>query len=212
MYEAIFVGTFVPLLFLAFVLKGENRLLILFFIWGLVAFVLSLRINNALIASFPLGMEKLSINMAPIVEEFAKALPLYFFIGLSKEKKFPLVSFGVAVGIGFSILENYIYLFQHFNDSGSPISFILTRCFTTCLIHATTTGIIGAGIVLVKRIKGIVWPIHFGLFAVAVTIHSLYNLYVFSSYNQIGLYMPVVLFIIGVALYKKLSNKKDEEI
>ena len=176
MYEAIFVGTFVPLLFLAFVLKGENRLLILFFIWGLVAFVLSLRINNALIASFPLGMEKLSINMAPIVEEFAKALPLYFFIGLSKEKKFPLVSFGVAVGIGFSILENYIYLFQHFNDSGSPVSFILTRCFTTCLIHATTTGIIGAGIVLVKRIKGIVWPIHFGLFAVAVTIHSLYNL------------------------------------
>ena len=150
--------------------------------------------------------------MAPIVEEFAKALPLYFFIGLSKEKKFPLVSFGVAVGIGFSILENYIYLFQHFNDSGSPVSFILTRCFTTCLIHATTTGIIGAGIVLVKRIKGIVWPIHFGLFAVAVTIHSLYNLYVFSSYNQIGLYMPVVLFIIGVALYKKLSNKKDEEI
>ena len=208
MGEAIFVGTIIPLFFLAIILKGENRLLILFFSWGLIAFALSLNINNALVAKLQISTQQLSITWAPIVEELAKALPLGYFL-FKKEKKIPIVHFGIAAGIGFSIQENYVYLLEHMHGDGSPVLFAITRSVTTCLIHGTTTGIIGFGLGKARGLNGIIWPLLFGLYTVAVTIHALYNLYIFSSYRTISLLMPLLLYLIGFAVLNVKENKDE---
>lgn len=211
MSEAFFVGTIIPLFFLAIIIKGENRLLILFFTWGLIAFAISLTLNNALVRNFQIDTRQLSITWAPIIEEFAKALPLAYFL-LRSEKKIPIVYFGIAAGIGFSIQENYVYLLEHMHGYESPVLFIITRSVTSCLIHGTTTGIIGFGLTLTRKFNGLIWPLLFGLYTVAVTIHALYNLYIFSSYRSIGMLMPLFLYLIGFAVIniKDRADKRKE--
>lgn len=210
MGEAIFVGTIIPLFFLAIILKGEQRLLILFFIWGLIAFAISLTLNNALVRHFQINTQQLSTTWAPIIEEFTKALPLGYFL-FKSEKKIPIVYFGIAAGIGFSIQENYVYLLGHMHESGSPVPFIITRSVTTCLIHGTTTGIVGFGLSIARQLNGIIWPLLFGLYTVAVTIHALYNLYIYSSYQSIGLFMPLFLYLIGFAVLNIKEDKGREK-
>lgn len=210
MGEAIFVGTVMPLFFLAIILKGENRVLMLFFTWGLIAFAISLTLNNALVRHFQMDTQQLSVTWAPIIEESAKALPLAYFL-LRSEKKIPIVYFGVAAGIGFSIQENYVYLLEHMHGDGSPVLFIITRSVTSCLIHGTTTGIIGYGLTLTRKFEGLIWPLLFGLYTVAVTIHALYNLYVNSNYRSIGLLMPLFLYLIGFVVLNIKDNADREK-
>ncbi|AGA68166.1 hypothetical protein Desdi_0637 [Desulfitobacterium dichloroeliminans LMG P-21439] len=212
MGEAIFVGTILPLAFLIIILKGENKLLMLFFTWGLIAFALSLTLNNTLVRILVIDTRELSITWAPIVEEFTKALPLGYFILRPGKTNIPFAYFGIAAGIGFSIQENYVYLFSHMTGDGSPVLFVITRSVTSCLIHAITTGMVGFGLTMTKKFDGSVWPILFGLFTLSVTIHALYNLYITSCYQNIAMLMPCVLYLMGLVVLSSKGDSKDNKV
>lgn len=200
MIDAAFLGTIIPLIFLIIILQGENRLLMMFFSWGLVAFILSLDINNILSATFSLDLSVLSVTWAPIIEEFFKALPLIYFLISNKKTDFPIIYFAMASGIGFSIQENTMYLLSHLGTVGSPAFYIIIRSITTCLMHGIATAVIGYGLMLIRRYQVMVLPILFGLFSLSVTIHSLFNLYINSSVKLIGMVMPIVFYIIGIVI------------
>lgn len=211
MGEAIFLGTLLPLIFMTILLKGENRLLMIFFIWGLLAFALSLFVNNFLVGNSFVTIKELSVSWAPIVEEFTKALPLLYFLFTSKDRRIPIVYYGIAAGVGFAIQENYIYILEHLGEDQSPIPFILSRCFTSCLIHGITTGMMGYGLMLVRKLKELVWPMLFGLYTLAVTIHALYNLYISTHYQYIGMIMPLLLYLLGYTVLK-INDEPEKEI
>lgn len=200
MIEAIFLGTIIPMVFLIIVLKGENRLMMTFFSWGLIAFIGSLNVNNMIIKYSDISQSLLSITWAPIVEELFKALPMVYFLIKTKNTDFPIIFFAMASGIGFSIQENYLYLLNNIGMHGSPILYIVIRGITTCLMHGISTAILGYGLQMVRKIRIMTLPLLFGLFSISVTLHSLFNLYINSSLKLLGMILPIVLYILGVLI------------
>lgn len=209
MIEAVFLGAFLPMIFLVFILKGGNRLLMAFFAWGLVAFALSFFADDMLYKWFALTPEQLSVTWAPIVEEFLKALPLLYFVFNKKNSAYPVIYFAMASGIGFSIQENYLYITDYFGQQGASLFFIVIRSITTCLMHGVSTAIVGYGLQVIRKHKRMIFPLLFGLFTVAVTLHALFNLLLDSEVKLIGMLLPVGLFALGSFLVFSEDEPKD---
>ncbi len=96
------------------------RLVVLCFGWGAVgAFGLSYLLNTHV--GLPLGRALgatnpyllLTVAIAPVIEETAKSLSLFY---VSRRSEFTYfvdgAIYGFAAGIGFSIIENFLYLSQ----------------------------------------------------------------------------------------------------
>ncbi len=203
MIDAVFWGTMIPLVFLIILLKGENRLMMLFFAWGMVAFALSLTANDLVRGQGGIPISELSVTWAPIIEEFFKALPLLYFLVRKQRTAFPLFSFALAAGIGFSIQENYMYLLSQASVESSLTFYVILRSITTCLMHGMATGILGFGLTLIKEFNIMVLPLLFGLFSVSIILHALFNLYIASDVRLIGMLMPLLLYLVSVlVLYR----------
>ena len=203
MIDAVFWGTMIPLVFLIILLKGENRLMMLFFAWGMVAFALSLPANDLVRGQGGITISELSVTWAPIIEEFFKALPLLYFLVRKQRTAFPLFSFALAAGIGFSIQENYMYLLSQASVESSLTFYVILRSITTCLMHGMATGILGFGLTLIKEFNMMVLPLLFGLFSVSIILHALFNLYIASDVRLIGMLMPLLLYLVSVlVLYR----------
>ncbi len=204
MVNSFFWGSIIPLLLMIILLKKESRVIMSFFAWGLVAFILSFYANNYIRDLIEISTQQLSVSWAPIIEELFKALPLLYFL-IKKEIDYPLFYFAMASGIGFSILENYLYLIN-VNDS---LAYIITRSVTTCLMHGMTTATIGFGITLIhKSLKGYYISILFGLFTFAVIFHALYNLYINSNFKVLGLVMAPILYMVGYIVLSEADTEK----
>ncbi len=126
------------------------RLVVLCFGWGAVgAFGLSYLLNTYV--GLPLGRALgsnpyllLTVAIAPVIEETAKSLSLFY---VSRRSEFTYfvdgAIYGFAAGIGFSIIENFLYLSQ---NPGLGIPLALIRSFSTCLMHGTASGLVGAAV------------------------------------------------------------------
>ncbi len=210
MTYAVFLGMMIPLAFLILLLKSENRMMMLFFAWGMVAFVLSLAANTALCAALEIDTLRLSVTWSPVVEELLKALPLLYFLFRKEKTELPLVYFAMAAGIGFSIQENYLYLIG-FTSAGESIAFyVVMRSITTCLMHGVTTAMIGYGVTLIKKYEIMVAPLLFGLFSVTIILHALFNLYINSSVRLIGMLMPVLLYGASLIVLNQKNDLTDD--
>ena len=209
MIDAVFLGTMIPLLFLIILLKGESRMMMLFFAWGMVAFAMSHNVNDMLSEYLDISISELSVSWAPIVEELLKALPLLYFLLKRTQAKYPIIYFAMSIGIGFSIQENYLYLLQVSEIENSLAFYVLMRSITTCLMHGISTSIIGYGLDIIRRSKIMVAPLLFGLLSLSVILHALFNLYTNSDVRLIGMLMPILLYIISlVVLYEDKDNNK----
>ncbi|NLA53789.1 MAG: PrsW family intramembrane metalloprotease [Clostridiales bacterium] len=195
MIDAVFWGTMIPLVFLIILLKGESRLMMLFFAWGMVAFALSLVVNNLARAGGAVTPGELSLTWAPIIEEFFKALPLVYFLIRKQKTAYPLFSFALAAGIGFSIQENYTYLLSQAALASSLTFYVILRSITTCLMHGMATGLLGFGLTLIREFRVLKLPLLFGLFSLSVILHALFNLYIASGARLIGMLMPILLYM-----------------
>ena len=141
--------------------------------------VLNLPVNIAIVISIAV--------VAPILEEFAKAYPLFYRHGETKRSIFTL---GFLTGLGFGIAEFllYVFIFQ-----APP----LIR-FPLIFFHAASTSIIAFGIGRKKA---------FPFYLLAVVLHSLNNLASFFGFWLIGGTFSVLFSIVlAIFLYRKTSE------
>lgn len=118
------------------------------------------------------------VVIAPVVEEFAKALGLGLVRRQMKEIEDGII-YGAAVGLGFAATENFVYGIAALAEGGvnEAVATIAIRIFSSMLLHASASAIIGFGYGLVVRRGGVafeVLPHYIG----AVILHALYNLLV----------------------------------
>jgi len=149
-------------------------------IWGASgAFGLALLVNTYLSPHLAraIGVDPhlfLTMAFAPIVEEIAKSLIL---ISLSRSLKFTYfvdgAIYGFATGIGFSIIENFLYISQ---NPAIGVALALTRAFSTCLMHGTAAGLVGValGWFRLHRRSGR-WTGLISGWAIAITLHVIFN-------------------------------------
>ncbi len=123
--------------------------------------------------------------IAPLIEEFAKAYPLFYRHG---ETERSIVTLGFLTGLGFGLVEFFLYVFV----LSAPILLRLPEL----VFHATNTAIVAYGVAIKK-------PLPFYL--MAVFLHFLINfLGLFDLFWFLGFAIAIpASYFLALQLYNK---------
>ena len=125
----------------AFKLMSLKEILVLLVLGG-VAAIAVYPISGRLIDTLPIGFSNYSRFLAPWIEEAFKAAIIIMLFGFNRiGYKLDAVISGFAVGAGFSVVENIIYL-TVYTDYGAGTW--LVRGLGTAVMHGTTLAILAA--------------------------------------------------------------------
>lgn len=143
------LSVLIPIIFLYFIsaldvhTQRRRRLLVTSFIWGVVSFSIAYLTFTALVNNRVFSLQQVVTVGAPITEELLKAGCLYILARrLQIRSAVDGAEYGFAVGIGFSVVENLLYLSSA--APGTGLETTLARVLSTNLMHGLTTGIVGA--------------------------------------------------------------------
>lgn len=137
----------IPLIFLAIIYKldfyqtGQFRFVLLSLGWGVFAYFIAVYFNNLIVKVRFTDWDGIVRIWAPIFEEIFKGLFLLYLVTRSQfTYSVDGAVYGFSAGIGFAVIENYEYV------SGDPtiaLAVAIQRVFSTNLIHASSSAIIG---------------------------------------------------------------------
>jgi RsiW-degrading membrane proteinase PrsW (M82 family) len=199
-YIALAIAYGVPLIFLyairRFDLYGTGKFLVNFLVmfWGFVAYTLAAKINPAMLNAGWASYDQVIRITGPIVEEFLKAVILIYLV---QRADFNYVVdgalYGFGAGIGFAIIENTEYVFGH---PEAALVVAIARVFSTNLVHATGSGVIGTALAYRRgdsSWRG--WAIILFGYAFSMGMHMLFNTLVNTG---IALFIAIAYGFIGV--------------
>ena len=146
---ALIVAFLIPLGFLFLVLnlnlyqrKEYYKFNVATVLWGLFAYALAAMVNSYLLRQGYISRDQLIRYAAPVSEEILKALILIYLV---RRPEFNFVVdgaiYGFGAGIGFAVIENYEYIA---NRPEIALTLALSRVFSTNLVHAAGSGLIGS--------------------------------------------------------------------
>ena len=130
------------------------------------------------------------LSLTPgVVEESSKGVGLLLLLFIRRNTWITVVDgivYGVLVGAGFALVENYWYFINH--PEGSLATLILARIFLGWLLHSTFTACIGAAFGYAYQTRGR-WR-QFGLvltgFLLAVGLHSFFDFVLLLLNSSVG--------------------------
>jgi RsiW-degrading membrane proteinase PrsW (M82 family) len=125
-----------------------KSLIIQTFLWGMVS-VIPIAIVQVLIPlPDPLG----AIVVAPITEEIGKYLVVRWTVYNHPEFDEPMdgVIYAVAAALGFASLENVLYLFGEYHETGSVLGIFIVRSVLSVPGHALDSSLWGFGLGMAK--------------------------------------------------------------
>lgn len=190
------VPTFI-FVFIAYIMDRYEReplwLASLVFLWGAIpAIILSLIIELGADIPLSIALEGNVLQdivsgavVAPIVEEVAKAIPLFAIFYLFRKEFDGLMDgllYGSLVGFGFSMTENILYFLGAYAEGGfgDMVTLIFLRSFVFGLNHALFTSALGVGLGFARYSRNgmvrVVAPI-LGLGG-AILLHAIHNFFV----------------------------------
>lgn len=176
--------------------RPDLREKLFFFTSGIITSIpltiLAEQLSGSLASSLPeLYATLLSVAIiAPFIEEFAKAYPLFYRHGETERSIFTL---GFLAGLGFGLIEFLLYVFLF----SAPITIRLPEMF----FHASNTSITAYGIANKK-------PLPFYLTAAA--LHFIVNFS--AAFDQLWLIGLVFGLLASYFLSWSLYNKTTEKI
>lgn len=198
--ENIFVCIAGPLL-LATLFMGRKYYSVFFFaIAGMGACLLSAYINTFFAKFYNADLINATSQIAPVVEEIMKLLPLLFYLIVFEPKSEKIFKAVLIVAVSFATFENICYLV----DSGATqVSFILIRGFGTGAMHIVCGVIASYGLVYVWQHNWLRVAGTLGLLAAAINFHAIYNLLI--AYGGRIQYIAYVLPILAMLVSKTIT-------
>ena len=137
----------IPFIFLAIIYKldfyqtGQFRIVLISLGWGVIAYMMAVYANNFLVDNGITDWDTIIRFGAPVLEEVFKGLLLVYLITRPQfTYSVDGAVYGFSVGIGFAIIENYEYVIS---DPSIAMAVAFQRVFSTNLIHASSSAIIG---------------------------------------------------------------------
>ncbi|MEY2816737.1 MAG: hypothetical protein RL275_200 [Chloroflexota bacterium] len=219
---SLFISLTVPVIFL-FALRTFdlhktvkfNRNIITL-VFGILAYLLAAQINPAFSNSGWLEWRQVVRYVAPVVEEILKAIILIYLVNRAD---FNYVVdgalYGFGAGIGFAIIENIEYVQ---GNIASALVIALARVFSTNLMHATSSGLIGTSLAFYRgdenKRRGLL--VVFGGYILAIFFHGVFNTMVNAgtflafaiSYGAIGAALIWYVIRIGMTKQKNWVGEK----
>ena len=207
----LFVCLAIPMSMMIWIFRGHSRSVCAFLLVGMFMCVFSGEINGLLLQQGGLDTQDIAVNMAPMVEELAKALPILFIAFLLKPTGQKLAEFSLAVGVGFATLENVSVLI---NAGAVSFSYAILRALGAGMMHGICTLIIGIAMAGVIGHKIVFVSGTLSTLSAAVIYHSIYNMLITSRYMVVGAVLPIVTFaviVVAGTVQRRKSAKRLRE-
>lgn len=174
------------------------RVIIFTILAGGISALISAGINNILSSSGGMTPTAFSRYLAPLIEESAKAGFVILLFRLNRVGfMVDAAIYGFAVGAGFSLVENAVYLYRL--DTVNLLVWII-RGFGTAAMHASTMAMLAvtAKNLIDRQGKFRWWAFAPGL-ALAYAVHSFFNHFILSptlSTVLLLLVLPLLVFLV----------------
>ena len=161
---------------------------------GMAAGAVCYWLNGLALGELPIEFRTYTRYVAPLVEEFVKALVMVALIRTHRVGFLVDAAIcGFSVGTGFALIENFHYLTLGTGGMGTWI----VRGFGTALMHGGASAIFAvSSVALLERAGG--WRAFVPGFAAAVVLHSAFN-HVFSplvSTLAVAAALPLLLYTV----------------
>lgn len=173
--ENIFVLLAAPLLACLPFVKGRSRVMAIFMLCGMTCCLLSAYVNAFFIGWVGAGEVAGAVEVAPVVEETIKLLPILFYLLVLEPQVEDAELAIVAVSVGFATLESGLYLAT--GELTTP-ALLALRGMGTSMMHLTTGVLVGYGLTRVWTRPWLKVAGTTGLLCLAMTFHGLYNVLV----------------------------------
>ena len=190
--ENVFLCMVSPLLIAALCMGKRQTRFFFFCFAGMGACLLSAYINTFFAALYGADALAAAVEIAPVVEEVMKLLPLLFYLLVFEKIK----TAAVITALSFATFENVCYLLQ--NGAGH-FSFIFFRGFGTGAIHVICGAIVGGGLAYAWQRTWLKIAGTCGLLGAAITFHATYNLLIAygGAAQYIAYVLPVLILTVG---------------
>ena len=174
----------------------------LFCLAGMGSCLLSAYINTFLTALYGADTFAATAEIAPVVEEVMKLLPLLFYLLVFEPKAEQIRNAAVITTLSFATFENICYLIQ--NGAGH-FSFIFFRGIGTGAMHVICGAIVGGGLAYVWRRTWLKIAGTCGLLGAAITFHAIYNLLIAygGAVQYIAYLLPVLILTVGKLIARR---------
>lgn len=194
--ENIFVCIASPLLVAAFCMGRKYRRFFLFAFAGMGACLVSAYVNTFFAAFYGATAFNATVEIAPVVEEMIKLLPLLFYLLVFEPDPARIHHAVLTVAVGFATFENICYLIQH---GAEHLGFLLIRGLGTGAMHIICGVIVGYGLVYVWRRGWLRAAGTCGLLGIAVIFHGIYNLLIAygGRVQYVAYALPVLTVVLG---------------
>lgn len=146
------------------------------------------------------------VLMAPLLEEASKAFGLPLARRHMDEVEDGIV-YGTAIGVGFAATETVLYAQAALagGDAWLALQTVLVRSFSSLLLHAGTSALVGFGYGMARALGRSRWTV-LPYLAAAIGIHGTYNLFVALD-PMLGL-AANLLVVLGLGLGLRLRLRE----
>ena len=199
--ENVFVCIAAPLLIAMLCIDSRYRAAFGFCFAGMLMCLLSAYLNTFFAHYYGADLMNATTQIAPVVEETMKLLPLLFFMMVFEPEsgKFRLAA--ILISVGFATFENACYLTE---NGAEQIVFLLIRGFGTGAMHVVCGSAYSEGLRFVwknRLLRDVCIP---GLLCVTIIYHAIYNLLVSvgGTCQLIGYCIPLLTLAIGFGIQK----------
>ncbi|MCR5035590.1 MAG: PrsW family intramembrane metalloprotease [Clostridia bacterium] len=173
--ENIFICLAAPLLIATLCMRGRGRRMMLFLLAGTTVCLLSSYINTFIAAVTGLDMAMASIEIAPMIEEVMKFMPVLFYLLVYEPTKEDIVDSVLMTAVGFATFENACYLTGY---GAADILHLMIRGFGAGAMHVVCGFLVALGILYLWDRVWLQLSGTAGLLAIAMTYHGIYNILV----------------------------------
>ena len=192
--ENIFLCMVSPLLVAALCMGRRQLRFFLFCIAGMGVCLLSAYINTFLAAVCRADALAATAEIAPVVEEIMKLLPLVFYLLVFEPEGDKIKAAAITIALAFTTFENVCYLTE--NGAGSFV-FLLIRGMSAGALHLVCGILTGLALAYVFRRPWLTCTGTVGILGVCMVLHGIYNLLITADgfWQMVGYFFPSAIIV-----------------
>lgn len=206
----LFISIVIPLCMLLLLVTGKSRRLVLFFIFGITSCLFCGEINGVLANCFE-SINYFTVNITPITEELCKAFPIVVYAFMYKPERQHLLECGVAVGIGFAVLENVFVLAS--NTTVITVGLTFARGIGAGMMHGLCQAAVAYGLSYITKYSILTYTGTIAFLCIAIVYHSIYNCFVQSAFPWVAYLLTlgtVLLIVFQMYVKHQQTDKRND--
>ena len=205
--ENVFICMASPLLIAALCMGRRQAKFFLCCLAGMGACLLSAYINTFFAALYAADTIAATAEIAPVVEEVMKLLPLLFYLLVFEPEPVPIKNAAIIVALSFATFENVCCLVE---NGAANFTFLLIRGISAGALHILYGIFTGFAISYLFRRRWLALTGTVGVLGACVGFHAIYNLLVTAqgAWRTAGYLFPSLLIAVLFLTKRLLLQRK----